>query len=140
MSAEQEVAALRLMLREMRALDATGIDYALRCQRERDTAQREIATLRTRAEQAEAERERVAFAALTSGADLLHIGALCEMTDDEYPLKAVERVVAEVARLRGEYERGLREAAALAKVHGAISVHYRILSLLDAAPAAEGGE
>lgn len=46
MSAEQEIAALRLMLRETARTNATGIDYALRCQRERDEAQREIATLR----------------------------------------------------------------------------------------------
>lgn len=60
-----------------------------------------------RAEAAEAERDearaaadRAAFAARTTGADLLRIGALCGMTDDEYPLKAVERVVAEAVRLR----------------------------------------
>lgn len=67
-----------------------------------DTRDAEIATLRTRAEQAEAERDRATFAARASGADLLRIGVLCGMTDDEYPLKAVERVVAEVARLREE--------------------------------------
>lgn len=36
-----EVAALRLMLREVAQTDATGIDYALRCQRERDEARAE---------------------------------------------------------------------------------------------------
>lgn len=36
----REVAALRLMLRETAQTNATGIDYALRCQRERDTARR----------------------------------------------------------------------------------------------------
>ena len=41
---EAEVAALRLMLREVAQTDATGIDYALRCQRERDEARAELAT------------------------------------------------------------------------------------------------
>ena len=36
-----EVASLRLMLREVAQTDATGIDYALRCQRERDEARAE---------------------------------------------------------------------------------------------------
>ena len=56
-----EVAALRLMLREVGATNGSGIDYALRCQRERDeardTAQREIAALRTRLAAVEAERD-----------------------------------------------------------------------------------
>lgn len=39
-----EVAALRLMLREVGATNASGIDYALRCQRERDEARGELAT------------------------------------------------------------------------------------------------
>ena len=46
MSAEQleaEVAALRLMLRETAQTDATGMDYALRCQRERDEARGQLA-------------------------------------------------------------------------------------------------
>ena len=65
-----------------------------------------------RAIKAEAERDearaaadRAAFAARTTGADLLRIGALCGMTDDEYPLKAVERVVSEVERLRAAQAR-----------------------------------
>ena len=46
-------------------------------------------------DEARATAERVTCAAQASGADLIRIGALCSMTDDEYPLKAVERVVRE---------------------------------------------
>ena len=105
--------------------------------------------------------QRAVFAAQTMGADLARIGAICGMTDDEYPLKAVERVVAEVARLRGEYERGLREAAGVlrdaAQNHrnnaeasrsvaasgghvlaaDILESYANMIDLLDAAPAAE---
>lgn len=52
----------------------------------------------------------------------------------------VGRAEAEVARLRGEYERGLREAAGLFAddaTYWGETVRDRIISLLDAAPAAE---
>ena len=41
----------------------------------------------------------------------------------------VGRAEAEVARLRGEYERGLREAADVARAHGGISAYYAITKL-----------
>ena len=38
---QTQIAGLRLMLREVAATNSTGIDYALRCQRERDEARAE---------------------------------------------------------------------------------------------------
>ena len=82
---------LRRMLGHNRALLA-----------ERDEALNELATARAVA-------GRAAQAAQATGADLVHIGALCGMTDDEYPLKAVQRVVKERDEARGL----LRDAMAL---------------------------
>jgi len=48
-----------------------------------------------KAEQAEAERDALRLACNVSAADLIEAGRLCWITDDEYPLCAVERVVAE---------------------------------------------
>lgn len=57
------------------------------------------------------ERERARLACNTYWHDLSRIARLCGMTDDEYPLKAVERVVKErdallieIARLRATKE------------------------------------
>lgn len=40
-----------------------------------------------------------------------------------------EQAEAEAARLRGEYARGLREAADVARAHGGISAYYAITKL-----------
>lgn len=48
------------------------------------------------------ENARLAFATQALAADLRAIGDLCGMTDDEYPLKAVQRFVREHERLQRE--------------------------------------
>lgn len=90
MSTEEEVAALRLMLREVAQTDATGIDYALVCQRERDEARRE-------AEEAAAAYNAVA-------ADLRRTAA----ERDELAAQAVDRLML-VASLRAERDAAQRE-------------------------------
>lgn len=104
MTTEQEVAALRLMLREVATLNATGIDYALRCQRERDEARgerdeahaswllwqgkygdakRELAELRMGRDAARAEAEEAARAYNDVAADLRRTAAELATTQRE---------------------------------------------------------
>lgn len=99
-----EVAALRLMLREVAATNATGIDYALRCQRERDEARgerdeahaswllwqgkygdakRELAELRMGRDAARAEAEEAARAYNDVAADLRRTAAELATTKRE---------------------------------------------------------
>ena len=53
-------------------------------------------------------------------------------------LERATKAEAEVARLRGEYARGLREAADVARAHGGISAYYAITKLAaEVEPAAE---
>ena len=60
------------------------------------------------------ERERARQACNTYWHDLTRIALLCAQTDDEYPLKAVERTVRERDEARAEVER-LRGALAQAQ-------------------------
>jgi hypothetical protein len=77
-----------------------------------------------RAEKAEAEVERIRMAASCAVADLEKIGALCSLKEYEYPLAAVERVVAE----RAELEHKLAEA--LAEVEEYSQLNTRLGALL----------
>lgn len=92
-----EVAALRLMLREVAQTDATGIDYALRCQRERDAAR--------------AEAEEAAAAYNDVAADLRRTAA----DRDELAGQAVDRLML-VASLRAQLATTQRELHRL--IHG----------------------
>lgn len=120
-----EVAALRLMLREVAQTDVTGIDYALRCQRERDEAhaswllwqgkcgdaQREIDELRMGRDAARAEAEEAAAAYNAVAADLRRTAA----DRDELAAQAVDRLML-VASLRSELATTQRELHRL--IHG----------------------
>ena len=60
-----------------------------------------------------AERDRYLLAAQTQGADLAEMGRICGIRDDEYPLKAAQRVVSERDRLAQQLaglEAGIRDA------------------------------
>lgn len=127
-----EVAALRLMLREVAQTNASGIDYALRCQRERDEARaerdeahaswllwqgkygdakREIDELRMGRDAARAEAEEAAAAYNAVAADLRRTVA----ERDELAAQAVDRLML-VASLRSELATTQRELHRL--IHG----------------------
>ena len=57
-----------------------------------------------------AEVERLKLACSATGADLTEIGRLCGIHDDEYPLKAVQRVVAERDSARAEAHKEIADA------------------------------
>ena len=94
-----------------------------------------VATLRTRAEQAEAERDGLRLD-LTNCADVgrrleveMRCAVRCAVHRAEMAESFAAAAEAEVARLRGEYARGLREAADVARAHGGISAYYAITKL-----------
>lgn len=62
----------------------------------------QVKRLRAERDEARAEVERVKLACNTQWADLERIASLCERTADEYPLKAVERTVRELAEANAD--------------------------------------
>ena len=91
----------------------------------------EIASLRTRLAVAEAERDEQ-----TEHADTLKRSDRQSLADYrklrarlDAAVERAEQAEAEVARLQGEYARGLREAADMARAHGGISAYYAIRKL-----------
>jgi hypothetical protein len=85
-------------LTEIHPLDLARMVFALR------ERQREL-------EEAKAEIDRVKLACHLQWSDLERIASLCGRTADEYPLKAVERVVRQLDEARADVERARREGA-----------------------------
>lgn len=84
--------------------EGTWSVFAEKMMAERDAARAELEVAKAFHDVAVKERDRNLFTARTIGADLAEIGRLCGIKDDEYPLKAVRRVVDE----RNELARALR--------------------------------
>jgi hypothetical protein len=124
-----EVAALRLMLREVAQTDATGIDYALRCQRERDEARSAYASAaREWAERHEHARERIL--GLTRERDLAVDEINRLMTEATYAENArltslLAHAEAEAIHCRGEMAAALAEAEEAARAYNAIAADLR---------------
>jgi chromosome segregation ATPase len=124
-----EVAALRLMLREVGATNASGIDYALRCQRERDEARSAYASAaREWAERHEHARERIL--GLTRERDLAVDEINRLMTEATYAENArltslLAHAEAEAIHCRGEMAAALAEAEEAARAYNDVAADLR---------------
>lgn len=106
---------VREVMDERDAAKATVIDAALihaKLIQERDEARDELKKIQDdfqsvweSRDTVIEERERARQACNAYWHDLMRIGSLCEQTDDEYPLKAVERTVREFAQFRRDFVR-----------------------------------
>lgn len=107
------------------ALDVLALDAVLDCCEDFAKllldAKTVLDTARSRIEELEGNTRHLQLACNVSAADLITIGKMCGMTDDEYPLRAVERVVAERDSIRQD---SIERENALARITdgGAINV------------------
>lgn len=105
-----------------------------RMKAEEDQGVRDYLDLRDAADRALSERDRARDACNAYWHDLTRIALLCAQTDDEYPLKAVERMVQNYSDLKRDHSDLEREYATL------LCHHERLRAESDTAKSESGSE